>query len=143
MTPLIKQMSKEEIIGHLNKIMLGMSKDRLIILLNQLKGNPSKWKRKYPRKACIISVDFDTLDYSNKKIIRNLSVDGAYIEAEESFIVGQEIILWFSISNDENLSIKIPAKVVRRDPKGIGVKFQKISKQEQKILKQFEIHDNT
>ncbi len=141
MTPSDQQMSKEEIIGHLNKIMLGMSQDRLTILLNQLKGNPSKWKRKYPRKACIISVDFDTFDYSNQKVIRNLSANGAYIEAEESFVLGQEIILWFTITNDENISIKIPAIVVRRDPKGIGVKFLKVSKQEQKILKKFEMHD--
>ncbi len=130
--------SKNEIIAQINDLLRDMSEKRLQVLLNQLKGSPTKWHRKLPRKPCIISVDFDTQDYSNQKTIRNLNVEGAYIEVEESFALGQEIILWFSMSGDTEISIKVPAKVVRRDTDGIGVKFGKISREQQELLKKFE-----
>ena len=134
-------MNKKEIITRLTKIMSGMSADRLLILLNQLEAKPLKWSRKHPRKLCHISVDYDTLDYSSNKTISNLSTSGAYIEAGESFAIGQEILLWFSVSDDKRLSINIPAKVIRRGPDGIGVKFEKLTQAQFDMLKLYEKMD--
>ena len=131
-------MNKKEIIGRLTEIMSGMSDDRLLILLKQLDTRPAKWNRKHPRKTCRISVDYDTLDYSSNKTIKNLSRSGAYIEAGESFAIGQEIQLWFSVAGDKSLSINIPAKVIRRGQNGIGVKFENLTLEQLDMLKLYE-----
>jgi len=131
-------MNKLQIIARLNDILSGMSEDRLRILLQQLEDKPAKWKRKDPRKTCQISVDYDTLDYSSKKTIKNISTSGAFIEAGESFTVGQEILLWFSVAEDDTLTINIPARVMRRGPDGIGVKFEKLTQEQYDMLKRYE-----
>ena len=131
-------MTKKQIIARLNDILSGMSEDRLRILLQQLEDKPAKWKRKDTRKTCQISVDYDTLDYSSKKTIKNIRPSGAFIEAGESFSVGQEIMLWFSVAGDDALTIHIPARVIRRGPDGIGVKFEKLTPAQYDMLKQYE-----
>ena len=136
-----EQMTKEQIIGRMMKILQGMSRDRLLILLHQLEKTPMRWNREHPRKTCMISVDYDTDDYSNRKTIQNLSASGAYILAGESFTVGQDITLWFSIDQDKENSVKIPAKVVRRDTNGIGVKFENLTREQYGLLKTFEKMD--
>jgi Tfp pilus assembly protein PilZ len=130
-------MDKEEIISRVNRVLQEMSKNRLVLLLNRLEKTPSKWQRKHARKTCSISVDFDTSDYSSQKPIRNISISGAYVEADEPFSIGQQIILWLSIPNVENSSFKIPATVARRDVHGIGVKFENLSVYQKEMLGRF------
>ncbi|MBW1897502.1 MAG: PilZ domain-containing protein [Deltaproteobacteria bacterium] len=134
-------MDKEQIIVRINELLQEMSKDNLVLLLNHLEKIPSKWKRKHARKTCSISVDFDTSDYSSQKPIRNVSVSGAYVEAEESFSVGQQIVLWLSVPNEKNSSFKIPATVARRDANGIGVKFENLSGYQKEMLERFKDSD--
>jgi hypothetical protein len=131
-------MNRKEIIARLTEIMSGMSEDRLLILLKQLETRPLKWNRQHPRKTCQISVDYDTLDYSSNKTIKNLSTSGAFIEAGESFAIGQEILLWFSVAGDKSLSINIPARVIRRGQNGIGVKFEQLSREQLDMLRLYE-----
>jgi len=134
-------MDKEQIIVRINELLKEMSKDRLVLLLNRLEKTPSKWTRKNDRKTCSISVDFDTSDYSSQKPIRNISISGAYIEVEESFSIGQQIVLWLSIPNVENSSFKISTTVARRDANGIGVKFENLSEYQKEMLERFKNSD--
>ncbi len=134
-------MEKEQIVVRINELLQEMSKDRLVLLLNRLEKTPSRWKRKHARKTCSISVDFDTSDYSSQKPIRNVSISGAYVEANESFSVGQQIVLWLSIPNAENASFKIHATVARRDANGIGVKFANLSGYQKEMLERFNDSD--
>lgn len=138
MTDSNQNLSKEAIIHRIVALLNNMSENRLLSLLSYLEEKPSKWKRKSPRKSCFISVDYDTMDYSGNKRIHNLSSSGAYIEAGESFALGQDIILWLSAPDEENPFIKIPAKVVRRDQKGIGVEFDQLTDDQRKIIKKIE-----
>lgn len=130
-------MDKEQIVVRINELLQEMSKDRLVLLLNRLEKIPSKWTRKHDRKTCSISADFDTNDYSSQKPIRNISISGAYVEVDESFSVGQQIVLWFSVPNIENSSFKISATVTRRDGNGIGVKFENLSAYQKEMLERF------
>jgi len=127
-------MDKKQITIQINEILDSMSKDRLFILLKQLKKTPSAWKREYPRQTCAISVDFDTQDYSSEKPIKNLSVSGAYIEAEESFSIGQKIEIWLTIPGEKLSPLKISSVVVRRDRNGVGVRFENLSQKQRDLL---------
>jgi len=138
MTDSNQNLSKKAIIHRIVGLLNKMSENRLLSFLSYLEEKPSKWKRKFPRKSCFISVDYDTLDYSGNKQIHNLSVSGAYIEAGESFAMGQDIVLWLSAPDEENPFIKIPAKVVRRDRKGIGVEFAQLTDDQHRIIKKIE-----
>ena len=136
-------MDKEQIIVRINELLQEIPNDRLVLFLNNLEKIPSKSNRKHARKTCSISVDFDTSDYSSQRPIRNISISGAYIEADESFSIGQQIELWLSIPNVENSSFKIPATVARRDTNGIGVKFENLSGYQKKMLEQFKELDQS
>ncbi|MFO7558696.1 MAG: PilZ domain-containing protein [Desulfobacterales bacterium] len=130
-------MNKEQILVRINELLQEMSKDRLVLLLSRLEKTPSKWTRKHDRKTCSIAADFDTSDYSSQKPIRNISISGAYIEVDESFSVGQQIVLWFSVPNMENSFFKISATVARRDANGIGVEFEVLSAYQKEMLERF------
>ncbi|MFZ5571937.1 MAG: PilZ domain-containing protein [Thermodesulfobacteriota bacterium] len=132
------KLSKAEILVRLNELLQGMPRKRLWSILYQLEEKPSRWRRLHPRKSCFISVDYDTNDYSTRKDIRNVSVGGAYIETGESFSAGQEIVLWFTDPRNENIVVKVPGKIVRRDPGGIGVKFENLSPQQKELIAIFE-----
>jgi Tfp pilus assembly protein PilZ len=133
-----QNLSKEDILNRISVLLNKMSKERLIFFLSQIEDKPLKWKRKSPRKNCFISVDYDTLDYSGNKKIHNLSTSGAYIEAGESFSLGQDIILWLSVPDKDIPFIKIPAKVVRRDRSGIGVEFEELTDDQRRAVKKLE-----
>jgi protein phosphatase len=74
-----------------------------------------------------ISVEYDTEDGSYRSVIQNIGVDGFFIETGESFSVGQEISLTFSVG-DELTSFMITGKVVDRLPQGIQVIFEHLTK---------------
>lgn len=136
-----RNMTKAEILARLNALLSRMSRSRLAAILNQLEEKPARWKRRHNRRSCFLSVDYDTESYSSRKYIRNLSVGGVYIEAGESFAVGQELLLWFSVSEDDRFSVKIPGRVVRRDPDGIGVKFENLTAHQKEMIEMFEKMD--
>jgi len=138
MTNINQNLSKEDIISRIVVLLNKMSKKRLLFFLSHLEDKPVKWKRKSSRKSCFISVDYDTMDYSGNKKIHNLSTSGAYIEAGESFTLGQDIILWLSVPDRDIPFIKIPAKVVRRDQNGIGVEFDQLTDDQRRIIKKVE-----
>lgn len=74
-----------------------------------------------------ISVEYDTEDGSYRSVIQNISVDGIFIETGESFSVGQEISLTFSMGN-ELTPFMITGKVADRLPQGIQVIFEHLTK---------------
>ncbi len=81
-----------------------------------------------------IVVEYDTEDGSYRSFVQNISVDGVFIETEESFYVGQEILLAFSIG-DHGSSFMVNGKVASRREKGIDVKFENLTPQIQEMIK--------
>lgn len=80
-----------------------------------------------------ISVDYDTEDGSYRSFIQNIDVNGIFIETRESFYIGQEISLTFSIGEDQD-SCTISGTVADRVPQGIEVKFKNLTQQERDFI---------
>ena len=89
--------------------------------------------RKHDRFECLVAVDYDISDWTYQCFLRDISMGGAYIETEQSVKDGQKIILTLS-SPELERSCAITGKVVRRDKKGIGVRFEEISLQQKKVI---------
>ena len=85
------------------------------------------------REKSQIAVEYDTDDGSNRSFIQDINDDGVFIETRESFYVGQDILLTFLM--DDKSSFMIAGKVGNREPEGIDVKFEKLSQQEQDMIK--------
>jgi len=80
-------------------------------------------RRKYRRKSCLIAVDYATEDRGFKDFIRDVSLNGVFIETYKLFPIGRDITITFS-SQDYARPIKISGKIVRSVPEGIGVAFE-------------------
>jgi len=89
--------------------------------------------RKHDRFECLVAVDYDISDWTYQCFLRDISMGGAYIETEQSVKNGQKITLTLSSPEFEH-SCVIIGKVVRRDKKGIGVRFEEISLQQKKMI---------
>lgn len=90
--------------------------------------------RKYERVECLVSIDCDLEDWSYLSVVRDISLGGAYIETDQPAKKDQEIILSLSTQNPER-HCRITAKVVRRDARGIGVKFKLLTLLQSKMIK--------
>ena len=129
MTSLIAHLSKDRVTVNLIKIILNMAEAEQRNLLQDLeirhpgvKRKRPREKRKHSRKTSLIAVECLTNDAPFTDFIQNISNGGVFIETDAPFYIGQQIILNFSPPNVEN-AIIVRGKVVRVDPKGIGVKF--------------------
>lgn len=79
-------------------------------------------KRGVPRKPCSLDVDYATGDRAAKGAVKNVSVNGLFIETSEPLSPGQEITLTFSLPSHAK-PLKTTGKVVWRKANGVGVKF--------------------
>jgi protein phosphatase len=84
-----------------------------------------------------IVVEYDTEDGSYRSLVQHISVDGVFIETGESFYVGQEILLAFSVGDDGS-SFMVNGKVANRRQEGIDVKFENLTPQLQEMIKSLE-----
>jgi Tfp pilus assembly protein PilZ len=120
---------------------------RLFVLINQIdeeellnllkeffKGK--KWVREYSRMPCYINVDFVVKDRVFNSYIRGISAGGVFIETSDSFSVGEEILLTFTLSS-ENVPFKVPSRIVRIAPTGIGVEFEEITQYQRECIESF------
>lgn len=90
------------------------------------KGIRGHQQRAHERYDCVVSVDYDIDDWAYISYLRNISEGGAYIEMNQPVKLGEEIILTFSTENPPR-SCNISGTVVRRDERGVGVKFNELS----------------
>ncbi len=81
-----------------------------------------------------IVVDYDTEDGSYRSYINRITDDFVFIETGESFVVGQEISLTFSIGS-EQASFIVNGKVTNRVADGIEVKFENLTHQKRELIK--------
>lgn len=94
----------------------------------------SEPKKEKPRKKPQIVVDYDTDDDSHRSFIHKISSGGVFIETREAFTVGEELLLAFSVLNEQN-SFMVNGKIVRREAKGIDVKFINLTGKQQDMIK--------
>jgi len=89
--------------------------------------------RKHDRFECNVAVDYDIIDWTYQSFIRDISLGGAYIETKQPVKDGQKIVLTLSHPKLEH-SCAIIGQVVRRDKKGIGVRFEDVGLQQMKVI---------
>lgn len=90
--------------------------------------------RKYDRYDCLVGVDYDISDWTYQCYMRDISEGGAYIETEQAVKVGQRLVMSLSSPVLERICA-INGTVVRRDPTGIGVRFDDLSLQQKQVIR--------
>ncbi len=132
-----KPTEKNGVIDRLVELIYRMPREEQISLLNKLEhyqlGKPNYRTRKYKRSQCVISVDYKTPDDVFKDYIRDISPSGIFMESEETFTLGEEIVLAINFSDSGN-PFRIPTEVVRTTSEGIGLKFKFKSQVQEAII---------
>ena len=128
-------MRRQLIIARIFILINPLDKDTLLQRLRPFQHPDFKWVREYPRLACYIMVDFASGDKAYRSCIRDISASGVFIESKDTFKVGQQIALCFTISDSEEmLPFKTKGKVTRIYPDGIGVQYENLSHYQRDIL---------
>ena len=117
-------MKESEVMARLMLLIKRMTVHEREILLRALKQKHFREKRKKPRKASPMLLDFAVRDRVRQGFIYDLSVGGVFIQTAESISVGQEILTIIPIPNSPK-SVRVKGSVVRNTPNGIGVKFKR------------------
>jgi CheY-like chemotaxis protein len=91
-------------------------------------------QRKHSRYDCLVGVDYDISDWTYQCYMRDISEGGAYIETEQPVKVGQRLTMSLASPVLER-ACAINGTVVRRDPKGIGVRFDNMTLQQKQVIR--------
>jgi Tfp pilus assembly protein PilZ len=91
-------------------------------------------QRKFDRYDCLVGVDYDISDWTYQCYMRDISEGGAYIETEQPIKVGQRLIMSLSSPVLES-TCAIAGTVVRRDPMGIGVRFEDLTLHQKQVIR--------
>jgi Tfp pilus assembly protein PilZ len=85
-----------------------------------------KERRRHPRKACTVVVDYTLKERVFKDLMLNISRGGALISTSRPFLIGEEVSLVFPhpVSREHR---RIKGEIVWGGPQGIGVKFKSIA----------------
>ena len=126
-------MNESRYLVRLFEIISDMSEEEQKKLFNDLETRKIKKIRKHPREECLITVNFAAKGRAYQNFIQDMSIEGAFIETRESFSVGDQILLTISYSNEQR-PFKIEGEVARIDPKGLGIKFKKVSQVQEELI---------
>ena len=120
---LLKQLLKDDINTHLFKLVVSIPEEEQRILEKHLEAViQQRGERKYTRKSCLINVDYAVEGRAFSNYIQDISTTGVFIETNESFTQGQELLMTFSFPDMED-ALKIDGEISRITPTGIGVRF--------------------
>ena len=137
---LFKQFLNGSTANFLLKMCIDMSKEQRFIFMKHLQEmQPEKDKpdrRAHARKDCLINVSFKIRGQKFSSYILDISSSGAFIETSESFSSGMKMLLQFSSPADRQ-PLGLIGEIVWADPRGIGVKFHHLTKDQLQILKSF------
>jgi hypothetical protein len=123
-----KVLSRGEVRAFIFEIINGMSDAEMRQLLKDLENwQKSKFEmRKHPRRSTYMDIIYSSDQRGIfEDFVRNISAGGLYIETNLVTELGQKLTMTFS-NPDSGDPIKVLGKIVRVDPNGIGVKFNKL-----------------
>lgn len=119
------EFDKIDISSRLLNLILEMSMDDQLHLLNSLDKRSYEGTRRHSRKKIknlwAVVIDEQNDNHSND-YIRDISPAGMYIETAKQFFIGQEIFLNFKFPNQEKV-FNIFGEIIRIDKIGVGIKF--------------------
>jgi CheY-like chemotaxis protein len=90
-------------------------------------------KRAHERYELLVALDYDLRDMSRHCLLRDISLEGAYIETDHEIETGQVITLTLT-APALKISCSVDATVVRRDSMGIGVRFQTLNSRHRRMI---------
>jgi Tfp pilus assembly protein PilZ len=147
---LYKQLIKGNIATELLKLIIDMSEEQKIHLLEQLGELPyeetpirtidldesESFMRENPRKICLIPIKLMVGANTFKGDIIDISTVGVFVETKDRFPAGQLVAMTFKLPNYAN-TFKINGSIARSGPKGIGIKFAQLSKGQEAVIYAF------
>ena len=147
---LLKQIFSGKIKKHLFKAIIDMTDVQQIQLLKQLETTPfneSQVKtvsldeeeasmRGHRRKRCLLNVTYTVQDKEYRDYILDISSVGVFIETDETFSIGHDMVLTFQLPNYQQ-PLKLDAGVAWIGHRGIGVKFKNLSPYQEEIIQSF------
>ena len=137
---LFKHLFKDSLANQLIKRIIDMSDNQRLILMKHLEeiasGTNNGDKRRLPRKDCLINVNMMLQGPNFNSYILDINQNGAYIETNESFAVGQQMKLTFA-SPSSRKPLDITGEIIRKDGQGVGIRFQNLSDNELQTIRSF------
>ncbi|MGD9238892.1 MAG: PilZ domain-containing protein [Desulfobacterales bacterium] len=114
------------VIPKLFQIILNISEDKQLLLLQYAEELLVKERRSFIRKTCSIPVSYATYDRVYTNTIKNISQKGVFIETQRPLFVGEELRLSFSMDGIDK-PLKVKGEIVQVNRSGIGVEFKNMS----------------
>ncbi len=137
---LFSQFLNGSMTNFLFKMAVDMSNEQRFVFMKHLEEMQPKAeqtdRRTNPRKDCLISVNFNIRGQKFSSYILDISSSGAFIETNESLTGGLKMLLNFS-SPENRKPLDLIAQIVWADSRGVGVKFNHLTKEQTQILKSF------
>ena len=107
---------------HLSQFLDKLSIDDQRVLSRLLNSWEKRDQRRQPRMPCTIITQYSVSDQDYKGVMRNISLDGAFIESRHELELNQRIAQSFFFPNFE-IPIRSNSKIVWISPRGFGVQF--------------------
>ena len=108
---------------HLSQFLDNLSADDQRVLSRLLNTWEKRDQRRNPRMPCSIITQYLVNDQEHKGVMRNISIDGAFIETQHELAVNQQIAQSFFFPNFE-IPIRSNSKIVWIQSGGFGVQFE-------------------
>lgn len=139
-TDLFRQFLNGSTANYLLKMAIDMSNEQRFIFmkhLEEMQPNAEQPERRaHTRKDCLINVNFKIRGQKFSSYILDISKSGAFIETNENFTSGLKMLLRFS-SPEDRKPLNLIGEIVWSDPRGVGVKFHHLTKDQSRLLKNF------
>ena len=113
---------------HLSQFLDNLSIDDQRVLSRLLNSWEKRDQRRQPRMPCSIITEYSANDLDYKGIMRNISLDGAFIKSQHELAVNQRIAQSFFFPNFE-IPIRSNSKIVWVATEGFGVQFEFVQNQ--------------
>ena len=107
----------------LSQFLDNLSIDDQRVLSRLLNTWEKRDQRRHPRMPCSIITEYFVNDQEHKGVMRNISLDGAFIETRHELAVQQQIAQSFFFPNFE-IPIRSNSKIVWVASVGFGVQFE-------------------
>ena len=147
---LYKQLVKDNVTTELLKLIIDMSEDEKVQLLEKLGETPyddepirtvnlddnESFMRGNSRKICLIAVKCKVEDRSFKSYIIDISSVGVFIESNDRFPIGQKITMALKLPNYHE-AFQLKGRIARSGSKGIGVKFYDLTPTQEDLIRKF------
>ena len=137
---LFRQFLNGSTANYLLKMAIDMSNEQRFIFMKHLEEMQPKAeqpdRRAHTRKDCLINVNFKIRGQKFSSYILDISRSGAFIETSEAFTSGLKMLLRFSSPQDRK-PLNLIGEIVWSDPRGVGVKFHHLTRDQSRLLKNF------